>query len=152
MSNLGDFNFNAEEHEDPSFDPIPAGTYTAIIATSEMKMTKNKDGQYLSLSFDIMEGKQQGRKFFENINLVNKNEKAVKIGKSVLAMLCRAVGVLQPKDSSELHNKVFKVELDCKKDGEGKMRNSIKKAFSMSAKVEEKASQKSDDTSEDVPF
>jgi len=38
------------------------------------------------------------------LNLNNPNATAVKIARGELSAICRAVGVLQPKDSVELHN------------------------------------------------
>lgn len=110
--------FNADDYTD-EFTPIPSGRYTAMIVKSEMKDTKNGKGQYLKLEIDIVDGQFKGRKIFENLNIVNDNETAVKIAKSTLANICRAVGVLHPKDSSELHNKPMSVRVvvEPEKDG-----------------------------------
>ena len=56
MSNLSGYNFNAEEIEPSSFDPIPAGWYKAIISASEMKPTRDSYGEYLSLTLQVIEG------------------------------------------------------------------------------------------------
>ena len=49
MSNLSAYNFDASTIEaSTSYDPIPAGWYTAIISNSEMKATRDGYGEYLS--------------------------------------------------------------------------------------------------------
>lgn len=100
--------FNAEDFKD-EYAPLPAGRYTAMIVKSETKSTKAGNGSYLSLEIDIVDGQYKGRKLFENLNLDNPNEQAVNIAKATLANICRAVGVLHPKDSSELHLKPISI-------------------------------------------
>ena len=103
MANLG--NFDASK-VDPasSFDPIPAGKYIAAITESEMKPTKNGSGSYLQMTFTILEGEYKNRILWARLNLNNANATAVKIARSELSANCHAVGVMQPKDSVELHN------------------------------------------------
>jgi hypothetical protein len=101
MANLG--NFNADDFED-SYDPVPAGEYTVIIASSEWK-SSSKGDQMLKVTAEIVDGSFKGRKLFSNLNLNNPNPDAKKIAQVALADICRSVGVLHPKDSSELHGK-----------------------------------------------
>ncbi len=105
MSNLSAYNFNAEEVEpSSSFDPIPAGWYTAIISNSEMKATRDGYGEYLSLTLQVIEGQYENRLVFARLNLKNANDKAVDIARKDLAAICRAVGVMSPQSSEELHD------------------------------------------------
>ena len=105
MSNLAGYNFNAEEVEpSSSFDPIPAGWYTAIISASEMKATRDGYGEYLSLTLQIIDGQYENRFVFARLNLKNANDKAVAIARKDLAAICRAVGVMSPQASEELHD------------------------------------------------
>lgn len=102
---MADLNgFNAANVEPNDFSPIPAGRYLAAIVASEMKDTKAKTGSYLELEFEILEGEYKGRKLWDRLNLANPNEKAVEIAQGTLSAICRAVNVMQPKDSAELHN------------------------------------------------
>ena len=39
--------------EQRSFDPVPAGWYTAAIAGAELKTTKAGTGNYIAVRFDI---------------------------------------------------------------------------------------------------
>ena len=98
-------NFNANEVEPArEFTLIPAGKYEAVISNSEQKATKAGTGQYLQLTFQIIEGEHKGRLLWVRLNLDNPNATAVKIARGELSAICRAVGVLQPQDSSELHD------------------------------------------------
>ena len=108
--------FNAEEFEPTqSREPIPAGQYTAVITASEVKQTKKGDGAYLQLIFEIMDGPHAKRLLFSRLNLENPNETAVQIAQQELASICRAVGVMQPSDSVELHNLPLVIQVQCKK-------------------------------------
>ena len=103
MANLNGFNAN---DVDPSvgFDPIPDGKYLAAITESEQKATKSGVGQYLQLTFQVLDGEFKGRLLWARLNLDNPNATTVKIARAELSAICRAVGVLAPKDSVELHN------------------------------------------------
>jgi|TARA_R100001530_G_scaffold130754_3_gene101905 hypothetical protein len=112
MANLGGFNPNDFE-EQKSFDPIPAGVYIAMITDSEMRSTRANDGEYLKLTLTIMDGPHVNRLLWTNLNLVNKNPKAVEIARKNLASICKAVGLNRPvQDSAELHNKAMKIKVD----------------------------------------
>ena len=105
-------NFDAtavDPQEERDFSPIPQGDYTAAIVASEMKDTKDFTGQYLELRVQILEGQYKGRLIFSRLNLQNKNPKAVEIARQELSAICRAVGVLRPQDSSDLHDRPMKI-------------------------------------------
>ena len=126
MADLRGFDAQTVEPND-SFDPIPNGDYLCIITTSEMKPTKAGDGAYLELELQVIEGPYQGRKLWDRLNLNNANETTVKIAKGTLSAICRAVGVLQPKDSCELHDLPMLVKVACKKrDDTEELTNVIK--------------------------
>lgn len=111
-------NFNADEYKD-EYAPLPAGRYTAMIVKSDLQATKAGNGSYLKLEIDIVDGQFKGRKLFENLNLDNPNQQAVNIAKATLANICRAVGVLHPKDSSELHMKPMSVMVSVEPERDG---------------------------------
>jgi len=126
---MADLNgFNAHE-VDPAvgFDPVPAGKYLAIITESEMKPTKAGTGRYLQLTFQIIDGAYKGRLVWARLNLDNPNAMAVKIARGELSSICRSVGVMQPRDSVELHNLPLVISVGCKKrDDTGDIANEIK--------------------------
>ena len=114
MANLNDFDANAVEPT-TEFDPVPAGKYLAVIAASEMKATKSGKGSYLELQFQIIEGEYANRNVWARLNLDNPNPQAVQIARAQLSAVCRAVGVMTPKDSCELHNLPLVIDVKCKK-------------------------------------
>ena len=126
MANLG--NFDASKVEPTTtLDPIPAGKYEAVITESEMKANKAGTGSYLQLAFQIIEGEHKNRLLWARLNLDNPNETAVKIANAELSAVCRAVGVLAPSDSTELHNLPLIVHVRCKKRADtGEITNEIK--------------------------
>ena len=126
MADLGNFNAN-EVDPTTTFDPIPAGKYLAAITESEMKDTKAGTGRYLQLTFTIIEGEHKNRILWARLNLHTPNATAVKIARGELSAICHAVGVLQPRDSVELHNLPLMITVKCKKrDDTGEIVNEIK--------------------------
>ncbi len=126
MVNLNGFDAN-EVEPTTDFDPVPAGKYVAIITASEMKPTKAGTGSYLELTFQIVEGEFKNRLLWARLNLDNPNAMAVQIARGELSSLCRAVGVMAPKDSVDLHNLPLMVTVKCKKrDDTGDIVNEIK--------------------------
>lgn len=112
-------NFNAEEvAPSAGFDAIPAGKYQVVVTESEMKPTKSGTGQYLELTFEVIEGEFKGRKLWSRLNLENPNEQAVAIARADLSAICRAVNVLRPRDSAELHNLPLVISVRCRKNPE----------------------------------
>jgi hypothetical protein len=126
---MSEFNWNefdAKTVETPSRDPLPAGEYIATVSDSAIKSNKAGTGEYLSLTFQIAEGEYEGRFVWANLNLVHPNEKAVQIARAELAGLCKAVDVLNPKDSADLHNKPVLIRVVVDKDRDGNPRNVVK--------------------------
>lgn len=125
MVNLNGFNaLNVEPINNT--EPLPAGKYVAVITESEMKPTK-KGGSYLQLTFTIIEGEYKNHVLWARLNLNNPNVTAVKIARAELSAICHAVGVMQPRDSIELHNLplVINVKLRRREDT-GELTNDIK--------------------------
>ena len=126
MANLNGFNA-AQVEPSKDFEPIPAGKYLAVITETEMKPTKNGSGQYLQLSFQILDGPFKGRFVWARLNLNNSNPTTVQIARQELSAICRAVGVMTPGDSVELHNIPLVVTVKLKKrDDTGELTNEVK--------------------------
>jgi len=121
-------NFNANDVEPATdFEPIPAGKYLAVITDSEMKLTKRGNGHYLELAFQVIDGPCKNRLLWSRLNLDNPNAQAVQIARGELSAICRAVGVMQPKDSIELHNLPLVVTVKCKRrEDTGEVVNEIR--------------------------
>lgn len=115
---LNGFNANEVEPSAPR-EPIPAGWYKVVITDSLEKPTKAQTGSYLQLTLEIIEGEHAGRKTFERLNLNNPNATAVEIAQRSLSSICRAVGVMTPRASQDLHDKplMIKVKVTPPRDG-----------------------------------
>lgn len=85
-----------------SFDPLPAGWYTATIAGAELKSTKAGTGRYISVRYDITGPTHQGRVVFGNLNINNPNPKAEEIGRQQLGDLMRSIGLARVEDTDQL--------------------------------------------------
>jgi len=120
--------FNANEVEPATeFDPVPAGKYLAVITASEIKPTKAGTGSYLELTFQVIEGQHKNRLLWARLNLDNPNATAVQIARAELSSICRAVGVMAPNDSVDLHNLPLMSTVKCKRrDDTGDIANEIK--------------------------
>lgn len=121
-------NFDATEIEPTSsFEPIPAGKYTAVVIDSITKPTKNGTGEYLEFTLEIVDGPHKGRRIWERMTIRHPNETTVKIARGNLAALCRAVDVVKPRDTAELHNLPMTITVALRKrEDTGDMVNTIK--------------------------
>jgi len=126
MADLHGFDANRVEPT-TDYEPIPAGKYLAVITDSEMKPNKAGTGRYLQLTFQVIEGESKGRHLWARLNLDNPNATAVQIARAELSAICRAVGVLVPNDSVELHNLPLVIAVKCRKRPDtGEITNEIK--------------------------
>jgi len=120
-------NFNAAEITPTNnFDAIPAGTYEAVISSSESKPMKSGNGMGFNFCFDIVSGPCQGRKVFVWITYEHRtSQEAQRIGREQLSAICRAVGVAQLTDTAQLHNLPLMITVAL--DRNDSTRNVIKK-------------------------
>lgn len=126
MPSLNGFNAN-DVDPNATPEPVPAGRYLAVIVDSQMKPTKNGAGRYLEFKFEIIDGPFKGRFAWERLTLEHPNETTVRIARANLSAICRAVGVMQPRDSVELHNLPLTIVVGLKKrEDTGEMGNCVK--------------------------
>lgn len=126
MGNLTGFDARTIEPSQ-SYEPVPPGEYDAAIMSSEMKPTKDGKGVFLELVFKILGGQYQNRELRSRLNMQNENQTTVAIAQGQLSSICRAVGVLTPTDSSELHMKALRITVKTKRrDDNGELTNEIK--------------------------
>jgi hypothetical protein len=125
---MATLNFDANE-VDPNvgFEVLPQGRYLAVITESEMKPTKKGGGSYLKFTFQILEGEYKGRLLWAQLNLDNTSETTVRIARAELSAICRAVGVMAPRDSIELHGIPLLITVGHKKRNDtGELGNTIR--------------------------
>lgn len=125
MANIaGKYDPNAEASK--PFEIIPAGEYLAMIVDSDMKdLNAPKVGRYLELAFEIIDGPQKGRKLWARLNLENASQQAVEIANRDLAAIREAVGVPNPIDSAELHNRPLLIRVDVELAGTKRRNNTV---------------------------
>ena len=126
MANLAGFDAS-QVPEQQEFSALPEGQYVVIATASEMKPTKSGNGQFLQFTFEVLDGPQKGRKLWARLNLVNPNQTTVDIAQRELGAICRAVGVIKPSDSAELHNKPMFITVAVEIDDRKRESNIIKK-------------------------
>ena len=118
------------EVENTDFSPLAPGKYDAIISAAAEKSTKAGTGKYLSVEFTVTSVQNEGRRVWLNLNLVNPNPIAVEIAQKDLASLCKAIGVMQVSDESQLVDKALTIKVTV--DGD---RNNVKGFFPLAARV-----------------
>lgn len=95
--------FDADElPQGNTYEPLPAGWYTATITAAELKPTKDGSGQYIKVRYDITGPTHQGRVVFGNLNIKNASAKAEEIGRQQLGELMRAIGLSRVTDTDQL--------------------------------------------------
>ncbi len=103
-----------------SFPVYPADKYLVQIIQSEMRATKDGNGQFLWMELEILDGEFAGGKLFDRLNLVNGNTTAQEIAQRTLSAICHAVGVMQVSDSEQLHFKPMVAEVKVRPAGPDK--------------------------------
>ncbi|MCD8140489.1 MAG: DUF669 domain-containing protein [Planctomycetaceae bacterium] len=101
-----------------SYDPLPAGWYTAMVDEAKVVETSKRTGWYLKLRFYILDQQYNGRKVFKNINIRNANAKAEEIGHKELTSFGRAIGLIMVNDSAECLNRQLIIKLKITRDEE----------------------------------
>lgn len=123
---MADFDFNVSDYKPAEYELIDAGEYDAVIIESEKKPTKS-GGSRLEMKVQIIGGKFANRTLRDNLNLWNRSEVATAIARGQLNAIALAVGVANPKDSKELHNKRLRVVVGVeKREDNGELKNTIK--------------------------
>lgn len=94
--------------------PVPDGWYRAMVVESAVKPTKNSQGKYLQLDWQILEGPHKGRTLFDRHNIQNPSAVAQKIGQEGVSSVCHTLGVLKLSNSSQLHGKPCLIKVKVK--------------------------------------
>ena len=124
------FDSNTVEPATGKFELLPVDDYLAVISDSTMADNKKTKGQHLSLTWAVVDGDYKDRKVFTNLNLVNESAETVEIAQRDLSAICRATGVLHPKDSAELHNKPVVISVGIRKGSNGYEDSNIIRKYS----------------------
>lgn len=125
---LLDFEFNVDSLpvSESSYEPIPAGWYTASIKNAEIRQTKNGTGQYIAVRYDIQGPSHSGRVIFGNINIKNANPKAEEIGRQQLGEVMRAIGLSVVRDTDQLIGGTLQIKVDISHQDGYEPRNEVR--------------------------
>lgn len=107
------------EPQTNTFDALPAGWYVAQVIESDMKQTKAGTGQYLQLTWEILDGPCRGRRVWDRLNIVHQKAEVEEMSRKKLAQICVCVGLVNPPlgfDSVLLHGKPCRINLNVRKD------------------------------------
>ena len=115
------------KEQEQSFDPLPAGEYVVVVTDSDYLDNKKGTGRMLRLVYQVIEGPFKERKLFENLNLEHENQQAATIARKALNSIGMAVGVIDLKDSAQLHNIPLRLDVGIKPSEEYGPQNRIKK-------------------------
>lgn len=102
-----------------SYELLPKGDYLCMAIASELKPNSKRTGDYLQITFEVLDGPSKGRKIWDRLNIRNANKTAEKIALEALNNLCVATGVMALNDSDQLHNipVILKVDIEAGRDG-----------------------------------
>lgn len=102
-----------------NYELLPKGDYLCMAIASELKPNSKRTGDYLQITFEVLDGPYKTRKIWDRLNIRNANKTAEKIAMEQLNALCMATGVLHLQDSDQLHNLpvVLKVDIEAGRDG-----------------------------------
>lgn len=104
------YQFDATQVEIADYSPVPEGEYVAMITGASLDDTKS-GGKMLTFDFTIQGSAADGRVIKDRANIVNQNQTAEKIGKETLAKICKAIGIAQPRSTTEFPNKRLKIKV-----------------------------------------
>lgn len=120
-------NFDANQvAPNTGYEPVPEGWYNVAISESEIKPTRDKEGAYLQLKAQVIDGPHTGKPIYIRLNIQNKNQQAVDIAYGELSAICHVTGVYQIGDSSQLHGIPFQLRVIVTKGQNGDPGNEVK--------------------------
>lgn len=95
---------------------IPSGKYRCVVLGSEEKPTKNGEGSYVEMSYQITDGSFKEQFLVERFNFNNKSKQAVDIAFAQYKQLCEACGKPDAMDTAILNNSVVVLTWGPQKD------------------------------------
>ena len=96
----------------------------AFSVSLDVKNIEESRTFYETLGFEVIDGQYKGRKLWDRLVLQHPNSETVRIARGTLSAICRAVKVMTPKDSVELHNLplIISVGIDKRRAATGRRR------------------------------
>jgi hypothetical protein len=110
----------ATEEGSPAFEPLPVGSYVAVITDAKVGPLKSGKGQAVNLTWEVAGDKYGGRLIFDRIIVAHESAAAMKYGRRKLKDVADACGVTeQITDLSVLHNQPCLVSVKIETDPNG---------------------------------
>lgn len=110
-----------------NFEPLPSGWYDVAITGAELKSTKDGNGSYIKVRYDVTGPTHQGRVVFGNLNIQNASAKAEEIGRQQLGEIMRAIGLSRVQDTDQLIGGNLSIKLEVKPaDGQYSAGNEVR--------------------------
>jgi hypothetical protein len=85
----------------------PQGRHKVTVVGSDMPDSHDSAEKRMVFSFRIRDGEHDGKEFSHSFKVMSEDETARASGQSIFAALRHATGVLEPEDTSDLHDKVL---------------------------------------------
>jgi len=107
-------------------NPVPAGTYSAMVIESEYKANSKATGHMIVLKWSIIGGEHDDRHIIARYNIDNPNEAAVRIAQQDLVAICHAMGREAFDMTEELHDHEVLIDVEVEPaSGDHKASNKI---------------------------
>jgi hypothetical protein len=103
------FSPNDVPEDERSFELIPPDNYRVQVIESKIQDTKS--GQMIVLTMEIVDGQYANRRLWENLNIRNDSPVAQQIAQTALKYLCDQIGIIQLRDTEELHFKPLTIKV-----------------------------------------
>jgi hypothetical protein len=100
------------------FEPLPAGTYTAIVSGDKPTTTTVGDTAVI-MEYTIIDGEYNNRKIWDFITIGHSDPKWAGVALGNLKALASACGILEPTSTDELQDIPFQLILGVKKKTKG---------------------------------
>ena len=119
-------NFDAREVKPlVEYTVLPEGQYLVEITQSQYKQTKAGDGNYLEFEYTVLDGEQKGSLHWDRLCLEHPSPKATRRAHAALSAICHSVGVMNFRDTVELHHLPFQITVKNKTDDAGRVNAEI---------------------------
>ena len=141
MSNL---NYEATDEVLEDYSPVPPATYMAAITESELKDNAKGTGNFIALTFKIMDGEYKGRILWANITYSHSNNQAQQIGRKELNTLMAACGLASIQDTTQLHGVAMLIDVKIKQEKDRDPQNEVKNYYSVDDNASKPKAAKSD--------
>jgi hypothetical protein len=112
--------FDPQTEQGNTFVPVPPGEYVAQVIAAEIRQPRSGDGHALNLTWQIIEGANEGRQIFQWLSFIHSSEQTQGIARKSLKDLCNAIGWTEVvKDASVFLHKPCRIRVKIETDKSG---------------------------------